>query len=250
MDTLFGVKFFSGTFEEAMAEIIARLNAPKSASPFVVFTPNTEQLMLARRDPDFLNALKQSDLNLPDSIGVIWAGHRLGVTAFAKKRIPGREMVASLLPHLKEHNKKLMLIGGRGNNAQMAAGTLTRMVGVETFSHPGAAHAATETPEETADILKKIEQKQPDMVMVAYGAPYQERWALRNKGELGKRGVKVIMVVGGTVDILAGALKAAPRFMSDLGFEWLWRLLLEPQRIRRQLALPQFVLTVLKEKRS
>ncbi len=248
MDTLFGVKFFSGTFQEAMQLILSHLDA--SGDPLVVFTPNTEQLMLARRDPTFLKALGQSDLNLPDSVGVVWAGYRLGVTPFAKRRIPGREMVASLVPHLKEHNKKLMLIGGRGKNASMAAGTLTRMFEVETFSHPGAAHAAAETPEETADILKKIEQKHPDIVMVAYGAPYQELWALRNKAELKKRGVKVIMVVGGTIDILAGALKAAPRLMSDFGLEWLWRLLLEPQRIRRQLALPKFVLTVLKEKRA
>lgn len=249
MDTLFGVKFFSGSAKEAIEVLRKRLNSTKPGEPLLVFTPNTEQLMHARRNPDFFAALQQSDMNLPDTVGVVWAGKTLGIKPFAPRRIAGREMVSSLLPHLKSDNKKVMLIGGKSDTAQRAADRLrAQYPGLEVESDPGAADARNETLAEAVATLEKVALFSPDLLLIAYGAPQQELWALKHKEELGKRGVKVVMVVGGVLDLLAGNLLMPPALVVALGLEWLWRLIQQPSRLGRQLVLPLFALMVLRKK--
>lgn len=246
---LFGVSFFTGTASQAIEIFLGQLKAPSGSAPCIVFTPNTEQLMMAENNPEFLSTLQQSDLNLPDSAGVVWAGKMLQLKPFPRRRIAGRELVEELLPHLAMLDKKLFLLGGKGGVAQLAAKALhATFPDLKVGSDRGAVNAKEETPKESAAILREITTFTPDVLFVAYGAPSQELWTLKYKEELGKAGVKIVMVVGGTLDLLAGLLTKPPEGMSANGLEWLWRVAQQPWRLVRQLALPVFAARVLKER--
>lgn len=245
---LFEVPFFSGTAAEAKEKLLSALQGSKT---FIVFTPNTEQLMLAEDHPAFLSALQHSDLNLPDSAGVIWAGKLLKLQPFPKERVAGRQMVNLLLPELVKQRKKIFLLGGKGNIAQQAAEKLRQKYpGLEVGYSGGAIDARYETPEESQTILGEINAFSPDVLFVAYGAPTQEFWVLKHHAALTKHGVKLAMVVGGTLDILAGRLAPTPDWIASVGLEWAWRLAQQPWRFFRQLALLRFVGIVIGKKLS
>src|SRR5271169_3771077 len=97
-------------------------------------------------------------------------------------------------------------------------------------------------PEEELDICQKINDAHPDILFIAYGAPKQELWLMRNFHKLH---VPVAMCVGGTFDFIAGVVTRAPRWIQSIGCEWLYRLAKEPRRWRRMLALPRFAWAIL-----
>lgn len=90
-------------------------------------------------------------------------------------------------------------------------------------------------------IIKKINKCRPDVLLVAYGAPWQEKWLWRNRDVLK---VKIAIGVGGAFDYLTGVKKLPPKFVERCGLEWLWRLIREPWRWKRQLALVRFAVMV------
>jgi N-acetylglucosaminyldiphosphoundecaprenol N-acetyl-beta-D-mannosaminyltransferase len=100
---------------------------------------------------------------------------------------------------------------------------------------------------EAAEICARIKAARPDILFVAYGAPRQDLWIARHGRPLG---VPVMMGVGGSLDFLVGAQKRAPRWVRKINLEWLYRLVLQPSRWRRQLALPKFVWAVLRNGQS
>ena len=99
--------------------------------------------------------------------------------------------------------------------------------------------------EDEADIAARIRSSEANVLLVAYGAPKQDKWIARN---LERTGVAVAMGIGGSLDFIVGTQQRAPRWMQRVGLEWLYRLMREPWRWRRQLALPKFVWAVLRTK--
>jgi len=102
--------------------------------------------------------------------------------------------------------------------------------------------AGSPRPEDAPHILERLRKARPDLLFVAYGAPQQDLWIARYQPELG---IPVAMGVGGAFDFIAGVVPRAPRWMREIGLEWLYRLIRQPWRWRRMLALPRFVLAVL-----
>ncbi|HEX7588440.1 MAG TPA: WecB/TagA/CpsF family glycosyltransferase, partial [Anaerolineae bacterium] len=100
-------------------------------------------------------------------------------------------------------------------------------------------HAGSPAPEEENEIVARIRGSNARILLVAYGPPKQELWIARNAPRL--QGVSVAMGVGGTFDTLAGIVPRAPAWMQRAGFEWTYRLLREPRRIKRQMAIPYFM---------
>ena len=96
-------------------------------------------------------------------------------------------------------------------------------------------------PEDNAAIIEEIKAAKPDLLLVALGVPKQEKWIAAHLAELG---VPVAIGVGGTLDVMAGVMKRAPRWMQKAKLEWLFRGMLQPKRAGRLLALPKFVLKV------
>jgi N-acetylglucosaminyldiphosphoundecaprenol N-acetyl-beta-D-mannosaminyltransferase len=204
----------------------------------LVATVNPEFVMRARVDEAFRRVLDESGLSLPDGIGVVWAMRRQGCPQDG--RVTGSDLVPLLAARCAERGFRLFLLGSRPGVAAEAACRLER-------DNPGlrvaGVHGGSPRPEDDEETLRHIRAARPDVLLVAYGAPHQELWIARNRARLG---VPVAMGVGGTLDFLAGRVRRAPRWLRNAHLEWLWRLALQPARMRRMAVLPVYALAVLR----
>jgi N-acetylglucosaminyldiphosphoundecaprenol N-acetyl-beta-D-mannosaminyltransferase len=216
-----------------------------------ITTPNPEQIVLAQKDEEFKNILNQADLAVPDGIGLVLGasflyGNKKNQCRF--KRVSGADLMIQLCKDAAKEGKSVFLLGGEAGVAKQAAAVVKNDFGVvEVGFWQGSINIKKETAAEKIKTKAKINQFKPDYLFVAYGAPFQEKWIANNLKELD---VKVAMGVGGSFDYLAGKIKRAPLLIRKLGLEWLWRLLKEPWRWKRQLRLLKFIGLVLKEKIS
>jgi len=205
----------------------------------VVVTVNAEMLTMATSNRRLRTAMQKADLTTADGVGVVWASAILG------ERIPGRctgiDLMGRLMAYAAAEGMKVFLLGGHEGIASRAADNL-RLVfpDLKIYTHHGYFHNGGE-----AEVVSTIRAIRPDILFVGLGVPRQEIWILEHRSRLP---VKVMMGVGGSLDVLAGRLRRAPRWMQELGLEWLFRLIQEPQRLPRVLALPRFVSAVLLEK--
>jgi N-acetylglucosaminyldiphosphoundecaprenol N-acetyl-beta-D-mannosaminyltransferase len=204
--------------------------------PHQVLTVNPEFVMAARRDAAFRAVLERADLCLADGVGITLAARYLGRPL--RERVPGVDLVEALAARAARGGWRLFLLGAAPGVAERAAGVLAGR-------NPGllvcGAYAGSPACEEEEDIVERVRSARTDVLMVAYGAPAQDKWLARN---LARTGVGVGIGVGGAFDYLVGDIGRAPAWIRRLGFEWLYRLLRQPWRWRRQLALPRFALLV------
>ena len=210
------------------------LVSAKTERTYIVMTPNPEQLVLAARDESFHDCLRAADYLIPDGQGLVWASKTAA-------RLTGADTSLALLAFAQEQNFKILLVGGR---YQAPDGQLTITTNAQTYHlayTPGYQQALTPTPAEELAVAELITSLRPDIVLVALGAPTQEKWLCSHRQLLDDSGVRLGMAVGGSFDFLTGRLKRAPAFWQKFHLEWLYRLCQEPGRWRRQLALPIFV---------
>ncbi|MEB3308513.1 MAG: WecB/TagA/CpsF family glycosyltransferase [Cyanobacteriota bacterium] len=199
-----------------------------------VVTLNSEMTMAALADPALGEAIQRASLVIPDGAGVVWA---LGRKGFRLRRTPGIELAWSLLEHACSAGWNVALLGSSPEVMATLVEVLQRQLpGLQLVFH---AHGY-----QSEDAWPALEEKligaRPDLVLVALGVPRQELWIRHLSG----RGSGLWMGVGGSFDVWAGRKKRAPRWMGALHVEWLYRLIQEPHRWRRMLALPRFVLAV------
>lgn len=232
---ILGVRVDDVTEVEAMAWCA---NAIQEGGPHLVVTPNAEFVMRARRDPAFLELLGRADLSIPDGAGLLLAGRILGTPL--REQVTGTDLAVDLARLCALEGWRIFLLGGAEGVAEAAGCSLKARFPTLTVAGTYAGSPRTEDDEE---ILARIRAAAPVHVLaVAYGAPHQERWLARN---LPKLDVAVGIGVGGALDFISGRVPRAPRWLRRAGFDWLYRLARQPWRWRRQLALPQFVLTAL-----
>lgn len=200
-------------------------------------TMNAEMAYAATQEPETLALLQQADLIIPDGIGVVWALTRQGVRV---QRLPGVELVEALFQLAPQQGLRLAILGSSPETlAAFEAQIPERFGAVElVYSRNGYFQ-----PAEEAGIVAAIREARPDMLFVALGVPRQEAWIARHRQSLG---VPVLIGVGGSFDVLSGQLQRAPLWMRRLHLEWFFRLLQQPTRWRRMLALPRFVIKVLR----
>lgn len=196
-----------------------------TGAPRVIVTPNPEFLVAAHKDREFREILNRSDLALPDGFGILLAAYFKGVRL---KRITGVDFITDVAEIAAREGKSVFFLGGRNGAGEKAARRLAkrfvklRIAG--TFEGKGDPTGDQET-------VEKICYAKPDILLVAYGAPKQEKWIARNLPQLD--GVKIAMGVGGAFDFISGHVRRAPWVLRALGLEWCWRLAIEPWRIRR-----------------
>jgi N-acetylglucosaminyldiphosphoundecaprenol N-acetyl-beta-D-mannosaminyltransferase len=210
-----------------------QLATAETARHIVNFNP--EYAIAARRDPAFLAALQSADLVTADGVGITLAA-RLQRHAPPVERITG----VRLLGMLAATGEPLYLLGAGPGVAEQAAAKLQA-------ASPGARIAGwwsegTPNDKDDAEAIRRIAGSGARIVAVAYGAPGQIHWIERNRPALARSGVKIVIGIGGALDYWAGTVQMPPALIRRLGIEWLYRLLREPWRWRRQLALPQFAL--------
>jgi len=232
---ILGVRVDDVTWNEALARIAGFV---ASNEPHQVMTPNPEFVMRARRDPVFRALLARVDMAPPDGVGLMWAAKLLGVPLRAL--VPGSDLVERLATVAGNGGQRWFLLGAAEGVAAAAAAALQqRCPGLEI----AGVWSGTPDPADDEEICRRIAAAAPiHVLLVAYGAPQQDLWIARNQPRLR---VPVAIGVGGTFDVLAGQSRRPPALVKWLRCIWLFRLIVEPWRWRRQLALMRFALLVL-----
>lgn len=202
-----------------------------------VFTPNSEILMQAYRDPSFRDVLNTASLLTADGIGVVYASKIVGNEI--KERCAGFDTACRLMEKMAEKQMKLYLFGSKPGVADKAGEIIAdRYKGIKVV---GTADGYFDTEKEKK-IIEDINDKKPDVLFVCLGAPKQEKWIYNHKDELS---VKVCLGIGGTLDVIAGTAERAPEFYIKHNLEWFYRLVKNPSRIGRMMDLPKFAFAVL-----
>jgi len=205
-----------------------------------VITLNAEIAFQAQKDEKLRSLINGADLVTPDGIGVIWGGRQLGYDF--PERVTGIDLMVSLCRKAANMGWKVFLFGAAPGVAEAAAQTLAKQF--PGLMVAGCRHGYF-NDDESVGIAREIAALQPDILFVALGAPKQEYW-IRDQREVLK--VPLCMGVGGSFDVIAGVKSRAPGWAIRLNLEWLYRLLAEPSRWKRQLALPRYVLAIIKAK--
>lgn len=208
----------------------------------VIYTPNPEIVMAAYDDDEFADILNSSDMCVPDGIGVIYGAKILGEPL--KGRVPGFELSCNLMERMASKKKSVFLFGSKPGVAEKAGEKIRDLYnGIEI----AGCRDGYFKQEDENEIVNQINKSGADLLMVCLGAPKQEKWIYENKSKLN---VKVCIGAGGSLDVLAGNVKRAPKVFIKLNLEWFYRLCKQPSRIGRFMSLPKFMLTVCREKLS
>lgn len=236
--SVLGIWVDSLTMEEAVSRCETFIVRRK---PHLVATANAEMIMMAQQDKELASILTAADVVVPDGAGVVWAARHQGLPM--PERVAGFDLTQRLLALSAEKGYKVYMFGGApgiADQARLAAEKKypnLKIVGVRDGYF-------METDVES--IIDEIHSAQPDILLVALGVPKQEKWISQHKDILN---VPLSMGVGGTFDVMAGAVTRAPLWMQRANLEWLYRLVSQPSRALRMLALPRFALQVLMGKK-
>ena len=234
---ILGVRVDDATYDDLLAQVDAFV---ASGQPHQIVTLNPEMLVAAYDDPAFRQILNAADLNVADGVGLMLAGRWLGRPL--QERVTGSDGIYRLAAHCARRGYRPFFLGAAPGVAEIVAERLAS-------ANPGlevvGAYAGSPRAEDTDDAIARVRAAAPDLLLVAYGVPAEERWIAQNRDRLG---VPVMIGVGGAFDFVAGVARRAPVWMRRVGLEWLHRLLQEPWRWRRQGALPRFVALAVRQR--
>ncbi len=207
-----------------------------------VFTPNSEIIMQAQRNPELKSALNNADLLVPDGAGVVLASKILKTPL--KEKVSGFDLAKNTLKASAGKNVSFYILGGQPGVSELAA--INIMAEFGKINIKGYTHGYFK-PEEENNLIEEINKAKPDILLVSLGAPKQELWIYKNMYRLK---CKVCIGLGGAIDVFAGKVTLTPEFIRRAGFEWLHRLIREPKRIKRMMDLPRFMILTLKRRFS
>ena len=200
-----------------------------------IYTPNSEIILYASENPEFTDVLNSADMVVADGIGVVYGAKILGNPL--SERVAGFDLVCRLFEPMAKMGKSVYLLGAKPGVAEMAAENLKK-------KYPGLIIAGTHDGyfKDDVSVIESINNASPDFLMVCLGFPKQEMWINNNADKLN---AKLAIGAGGCLDVFAGTVQRAPEFYCNHGIEWLYRLIKQPSRFVRMLALPKFGLKVI-----
>lgn len=232
--TILGLPIHNLTMNETLDRIEEFINA---GNPHHVITADSSMLVLAQKDAHLRVIIENADLVTPDSAGVLWAAGHLKQPL--KSQVPGVVIGEKLCERSAKSGFSLYFLGS-------APGVALKAAQIMQLKYPGCNVCGTQDGYFSTDDLDKIVQNiaeaKPDVLLVAMGIPKQEKWIQAHRDRLG---ASVLIGVGGTLDVLSGTAKRAPRLIQKLKLEWLWRVLSNPSKISKVKLLPTFVRMVL-----
>lgn len=212
----------------------------------IVSNVNIQALNIAFENKWFRDYLNRSDIVFCDGFGVIVAGRILGIKI--PERITYADWTWALAELCEKNNFSLYFLGGEENVADQAAQNLRKRFPFLNIisTHHGYFDKTIDRPENEA-IMHAINEAKPDILLVGFGMPLQEKWIIENFERLD---VKVVMPVGAAFDYVSGTVPRAPRWMTDHGLEWLGRLIIEPRRLWKRyiIGIPVFFWRVFLQK--
>ena len=210
---------------------------------FHIVSLNPENLMIAQESKEFRKVLETAQIKIVDGVGVVLAGRLLNLNL---ERLTGVDLMRDLINLASGMRLRVLLIGGKANLALELADCYQREFSEAKFKGVyGIKNIKNPSDEEEREIFSIVRRYKPQLIFVAFGSPDQELWIERHKNEFSG---SVVMGVGGAFDYLSNNTKRAPLPVQKLGLEWLFRLINQPWRWRRQLKLLRFIELVFKEK--
>ncbi len=207
-----------------------------------VFTPNSEIIMRAYKEPEFAGLLNRAELLTADGIGVVYASKILKKPI--RERAAGYDIARQVLANINDTGHKLFLFGGKPGVAEEAKDKL--ITEYPKLNIVGIRNGYFGNDEEE-EIVEQINNSGAELIFVCLGAPKQEEWIDRYRSALKAR---VAMGIGGSLDVFAGRVERAPEIFRKTGMEWFYRLCKEPWRIGRMMELPKFAVTVVAKGRN
>jgi len=251
---LFGLTVSGASIERVTEEILDRVERGERA---FIATPNPEFIVFARKHEWFAGCLRRATLSVVDGTGLMLASWLLlGFRRGVKRRVSGVDLMERLCAEAEKRHQTVYLIGGVEGAAEACFRKLQDRfprllgwteVGPKLNLDPETGEWEAESKRELTESLCSINQKNPDLLFVALGMGKQEKFICDLWPELE---VGAAVGVGGAFDYISGRVKRAPVLVRALGLEWFYRLLREPWRWRRQLALLEFVKIVFRERFS
>ncbi|MED4204493.1 WecB/TagA/CpsF family glycosyltransferase [Neobacillus mesonae] len=236
--SILGIDFINKPFHEVIDILTDSLDNKRKS--FVV-TANPEIAMYAHEHPDYKSIVQSADMVVPDGIGIVIASKILNTSI--QERVAGFDLMVRLLELGNEKKWRIYLLGGKEEtNKKAVANIASRYPQLQIV---GSHHGFFDLKD--GKVTDEINAGNPDIVFVALGFPRQEEWIVQNLPHFSKG---LFIGVGGSIDVLAGEVKRAPLFWRKLNLEWFYRLVMQPTRWKRMLALPRFLVEVFKIKMS
>lgn len=226
---ILGVDITDATKENILEYIVTSVE--KLQKPYYIVTPNPEMIVLSSKNSAFQQVLNNAKLALNDGVGVGFAARFMGKPL--KERFTGVELVEKLCEKVNDWPITVGFLGAGHGVAEGASECLK-----QKYPKLKVVFAQSEWDNSTKPI---------DILFVAFGFPKQELWMASHPGKIP---VKVMAGVGGAFDYISGKVPRAPKLIRSIGMEWLFRLIVQPWRIKRQLALVVFIWMVIKERVS
>ena len=233
---MFGVPLARIDMEGALARVEQFV---AEQSPHMVVTSDTPGIVRAHDDPEFQEIVRGADMVTADGRGVVWMARVLGLPV--TDRVSGVDLMQRICQRAAERGYSVYLLGAEPGVAEKAAESLRSRY--PSLRVVGMQHGYF-TPEEEPTVVRQVAEAHPDILFVAFGAPKQEQWIRRHLAELQ---VPVAIGVGGSLDVFAGRVPRAPRWMQRAGLEWLYRVLRQPSRLPRALTVPRLIWMTLRE---
>lgn len=234
---ILGIQIDNMTWDETLERIGEMV---RSGQPNQIVTPALEQVILARRDPEFRQILQDASLVLADGMQVVFAS-RLHKTPL-KERITGVDLVPAICGKAAQENFTVFFMGGDEGVAEEAARILkNRFPGLNVAGVYYPPYGFEKNPEENEKAIQAIRRAKPDVLFLALGCPKQEKWIWRNRDRIG---VPVAIGIGGAFNFITGREKRAPERLQKLGLEGLYRFFHRPRDIWKRVLIngPYFFL--------
>ncbi len=237
--SIMGIRVYAVTMKEALEYARKMI---ESETTNIVATANAEMIMLAQKDKELFDILNHCTLVVPDGAGVLWAGETLGYPF--PERVTGADYAEELLKLAVQEKWPVYFLGGAPGVAKKAVQKFVEKEGAFPLA---GCHDGYFDEEEEKRIIRDIRENHTKILLCGMGVPKQEKWLWKHKDELGSA---MAVGVGGVFDVMSGNLKRAPLWFQKNRLEWAYRLWLQPRRIVRMTALPNFMLAVKKWKKE
>lgn len=231
-----GVKFPKMTLEQTI-EVLTDVIVEKRSELFHVITVNPEIVIACQKDTSLRSIVDQAGLITADGIGIVMVSRLRGGSL--PERVTGFDTLLRLLDSGNQKKWSFYFLGADPITNEKVSEVISKKY--PDLSILGRHHGFFNQTEEDK-IIEEIGDLKPDILVVALGAPFAERWIHNNKTKLN---AKIAIGVGGSLDVIAGKVKETPESWKRLNIEWLFRLIQQPSRWKRQLILPKFAFRAL-----
>lgn len=239
-NAILGITVIPESKSSVLEKILLYINKPVDI--FHIVSLNPENLVVTTENDVFKKVVETAQIKIIDGVGIVIAGRWLGIEV--GERVPGVELMQELIKMASDRRLRVLMIGGKENLALRLAECYQEEYSEAKFvGLKGISNIKNPSKGEEGNIFSIVTTYKPHLIFIAFGSPAQELWIERHKKRFNNC---VVMGVGGALDYLSGRITRPGRFIQKIGLEWLYRLLTQPWRWKRQLRLLKFIWLIIK----